>query len=82
MQSYVFEGVGHLPGHPYNIQVDPKVRPKQTLVRPIPIHLKEAFNQELDKMLHGGYIKPVHEVTPWINIYVIVESKDKQVAWI
>ena len=73
----VFEGVGHFPGQPFHIQVDPKVPPEQTPVRPVPVHLKEAFKQELDKMLQAAYIKPVHEATPWINSYVIVEGKDK-----
>ena len=73
----VFEGVGRFPGPPYHIQVDPKIPPKQTPLRPVPIHLKEAFKQELDKMLQAGHIKPVHEATPWINSFVIVEGKDK-----
>ena len=47
-------------------------------MRPVAVHLKEAFQQELDKMLQAGYIKRVHEGTPWINSYVIVEGKDKQ----
>ena len=72
----VFEGVGHFPGPPYHIQVDPKIPPKQTPVRPVPVHLKEAFKQELDKMLQAGHLKPVHEATPWINSYVIVEGHD------
>ena len=74
----VFEGVSHFPGKPYHIQVDPKVPPKQTPVRPVAVHLKEAFKQELDKMLQAGYIKPVHAATPWINSFVIVEGKDQQ----
>ena len=73
----VFEGVGCFPGPPYHIQLDPKVPPKQTPVRLVPVHLKEAFKQELDKMLQAGHLKPVHEATPWINSYVIVEGKDK-----
>ena len=73
----VFEGVGRFPGPPYHIQLDPKVPPKQTPVRPVPVHLKEAFKQELNKMLQAGQLKPVHEATPWINSYVIVEGKDK-----
>ena len=36
----VFEGIGKFPGKPYKIQLDPKVPPKQTPCRPIPIHLK------------------------------------------
>ena len=73
----VFEGVGRFRGPPYHIQLDPKVPPKQMPVRPVPVHLKEAFKQELDKMLQAGQLKPVHEATPWINSYVIVEGKDK-----
>ena len=73
----VFEGVGCFPGPPYHIQLDPKVPPKQTPVRPVPVHLKEAFKQELDKKLQAGHLKPVHKATPCINSYMIVESKDK-----
>ena len=73
----VFEGVGRFSGPPYHIQVDPNVPPKQTPVRPVPVHLKEAFKQELDKMLQAGQLKPVHEATPWINSYMVVEGKDK-----
>ena len=41
------------------------------------MHLKEAFQQEIDKMLKVGALKPVHEVTPWINSFLLVEGKDK-----
>ena len=37
------EGIGKFPGKPYKIQLDPKVPPKQTPCRPIPIHLKDTF---------------------------------------
>ena len=45
LQEYpdVFEGIGKFPGPPYHIQVDP---PKQTLCRPIPIHLKDVFQKK------------------------------------
>ena len=79
LQSYpdVFEGIGCFPGPPYHIQIDQSVTPKQTPCRPIPVHLKEAFQQEIDKMLKAGVLKPVHEATPWINSFVLVEGKDK-----
>ena len=73
----MFEGVGHFPGPPYHIQLDPKVPPKQTSVRPVPVQPKGSFQAELDKMLQAGHLKPVHKATPWINSYVIVEGKDK-----
>ena len=28
-------------------------------------------------MLQAGILKPVHETTPWINSFVLVEGKDK-----
>ena len=52
--------------------------PKQTPCRPVPIHLKDAFKQEIDKMLKAGVLKPVQEATPWINSFVLLEGTDKQ----
>ena len=43
----------------------------------MPIHLKEAFKKEIDKMLQAGIIKLVKEATPWINSFVLIEGKDK-----
>ena len=56
LQSYpdVFEGIGYFPGPPYHIQIDQSVTPKQTPCIPIQVHLKEAFQQEIDKMLKAG----------------------------
>ena len=53
LQEYpdVFQGVGKFPGADYHIQIDTSVPPKETPCWPIPIHLKEMFQQELNKML-------------------------------
>ena len=74
----VFEGIGKFPGKPYKIQLDPKVPPKQTPCRPVPIHLKEAFKVEIDKMLKAGVLKPIQEATPWTNSFVLVKGTDQQ----
>ena len=73
----VFEGIGKFPGPPYTIHLDPSVQPKQTPCRPVPIHLKETFKKEIDRMLQAGVLKPVTEATHWINSFVLVESKGK-----
>ena len=73
----VFEGICSFPGPPYQKKLDLSVTPKQTPCHPIPVHLKEAFKQEVDKMLQAGVLKPGYEATPWINSFVLVESKDK-----
>ena len=73
----VFEEIGSLPGPPYHTQIDPSVTTKQTPCCPIHVYLKDAFKQEVDKMLQEGVLKPVHEATPWINSFVLVKYKGK-----
>ena len=51
--SDVLERIGSFPGPPYHIQFDPSATAKQTPCHPIPVLLKEAFKQEVDKMLHA-----------------------------
>ena len=73
----LFEGIGQFAGEPYHIHTNPSITPTQTPCRPIPVHLKQTFRQEIEKMLTAGVIMPVHEATPWINSFVLVESTDK-----
>ena len=73
----LFKGIGRFPGKPYHIHLNLSITPKQTPCRPIPVHLKQTFQQEIEKMLAARVIKPVHEATPWINSFVLVESTDK-----
>ena len=73
----VFQGIGKFPGADYYIQIDSSIPPKQTPCWPISIHLKEVFQQEINKMLQAGVLVPVHEATPWINSFILVEGKDK-----
>ena len=72
-----FEGISRFPGPPYHIQLDPSVTPKQTPCCQIPVYLKEALQQEVNKMLQAGVLKPVQEATPWINSFVVAEGMDK-----
>ena len=73
----IFEAIGRFPSLAYHIQVNLNILPKQTPCRPVPIHLKEAFKKEIDKMLQAGIIKPVKEATLWINSFILIEGKDK-----
>ena len=70
--------MGKFLGKPCEIHLDPNVPPKQTPCRPIPIHLKDAFKQEIDRMLKAGVLKPVQKATPWINSFVLIKDTDKQ----
>ena len=73
----VFDGIGNFPGPSYHIQIDPSVTPKQTPCCLIPVHLKEAFKHEINKLLQAGVLAPVNEASPCINSFVLDESKDK-----
>ena len=73
----LFKGIGQFPGEPYHVHTNPSITPKQTPCRPISVHLKQTFRQEIEKMLTARVIKPVHEATPWTNSFVLVESTDK-----
>ena len=75
--SDIFEGIGRFPGPLYHIQVDPNITLKQTPCQLVPVHLKEAFKKEIDKMLQAGIINPVKEAIPWINSFILVKGKDK-----
>ena len=66
LQEYpeVFQGVSKFLGADDHIQIDSSVPPKQTPCQPIPIHLKEMFKQELNKMLQAGVPVPVQNLPP------------------
>ena len=78
LQEYpdVFKGIGKFPGPPYHIQVNPTIPPKQTLCRPIPIHLKDAFKKEINQMLQASVLLPVNKATLWINSFILIEKRD------
>ena len=57
----VLDGIGCFPGLPYHIHVDQSITPKQTPCQPVPLHLKEPFKQEIDKMLQDRILKLVHQ---------------------
>ena len=70
----IFEGIGTFPGKPYHINTDPSIPPKHLPCRPVPIHQQDEFKKQLNEMLDAGIIAEVHEATPWLNSFVIVET--------
>ena len=59
LQEYpdIFEVIGKFLGLPYHIHMDPKITPKQTPCRPIPIHLKDTFQEGISQMLQASQTK-------------------------
>ena len=73
--SDVSTGIGKFPGEPYKFQLKTNVQPARHAPRKVPIHLQDAFHKEIRNMEQLGILKPVKEVTEWVNRFVIMEKK-------
>ena len=71
----IFTRIGKFPGPPYKFQLKPNAKPARHAPRRVPIHLQEAFHQEIRNLERLGILEPVKEVTEWVNSFVIVEKK-------
>ena len=73
--SDLFTGIGKFPSELYKFQLKPNVKPTRHAPRKVPIHLPVAFHKEIRNLEQLGILKPVKEVTEWVNSSVIVEKK-------
>ena len=58
-----------------DFQLKPNVKPTRHAPRHVPIHLQEAFHQEIQNLEWLGILEPVKEVTEWVNSFVVMEKK-------
>ena len=72
--SGCFEGIGHFPGEPYKFHLKPEHKPARHAPRKVPIHLEDAFKEEIKSLVKFGILEEVKEHTDWVNSYVIVEK--------
>ena len=72
--SGCFKGIGHFPGEPYKFRLKPEHRSARHVLREIPIHLEEAFKEEIKSLVKLGILEEVKEHTDWVNSHVIVEK--------
>ena len=52
-----------------------KSKPARHAPRKVPIHLQEAFHEEIRNMEALGILEETKDVTEWVNSFVIVEKK-------
>ena len=71
----VFTGTGKFPGPPYKFQLKPNAKLARHAPQHIPVHLQDAFHQEIRSLEWLGTLEPVKEVTEWVNSFVTVEKK-------
>ena len=72
--SSCFEGIGHFPGKLYKFHLKPGHKPARHAPRKVPIHLEDAFKEEIKSLVELGILEEVKEHTDWVNSHVIVEK--------
>ena len=72
--SSSFESIGQFPGEPYKFHLKPEHKPARHAPRKVPIHLEDAFKEEIKSLVELGILEEVTEHTDWVNSYVIVEK--------
>ena len=70
----VFQGLGKFPGEPYKLRLKPDAVPAKHRPRRVPVHLQEAFHEEVEWLVKIDVLEKVTEPTEWVNSFVIVEK--------
>ena len=65
--SGCFEGIGCFPGEPYKLHLKPEYKPARHAPRKVPIHLEDAFKEEIKSLVELGILEEVKEHTDWVN---------------
>ena len=73
--SDVFTGIGKFPGLPYKFQLKPNAKATRHVPRKVPIHLQDAFHEEIRNLEALGILEETKDVTEWVNSFVIMEKK-------
>ena len=71
----VFNGLGQFPGEPYKLRLKPDAIPVQHRPQKVPVHLEEAFHEEISRLCKIDVLEPVKDHTEWVNLYVIVKKE-------
>ena len=70
----VFQGFGKFPGEPYKLRLKPDAVPAKHRPRKVPVHLQDAFHEEVERLVKIDVLEKVTEPTEWVNSFVIVEK--------
>ena len=70
----MFQGLGKFPGEPYKLRLKPDAVPAKHRPRKVPVHLQEAFHEEVERLVKIEVSEPVTEPTERVNLFVVVEK--------
>jgi hypothetical protein len=74
--SDVFDEIGRLPGPQYHIQLKEGYQAVQHRSRIVPHSIRQAYKEQLDKLVQERVITPVTQFTEWVNSIVPVTKAD------
>lgn len=74
----VFKGIGKLKEKQVILYLKPDAKPVVAPYRPIPFHLREKVDAEIQQMLKDDIIEPVDGPVEWISNPVIVPKSDPE----
>ena len=63
----VFQGLGKFPGEPYKLRLKPDAVPAKHRPRKVPVHLQDAFHEEVERLVKIDVLEKVTEPTEWVN---------------
>ena len=70
----VFQGLGKFPGEPNKLRLKPDAVPVKHRPRKVPVHLQDAFHEEVEQLVKIDVLEKVTEPTEWVNSFVIVQK--------
>ena len=72
--SSCFEEIGCFRGEPYKFHLKSEHKPARHAPRKVPIHLEDAFKEEIKSLMAQGILEEVRAHMDWVNSYVTVEK--------
>lgn len=77
--SFLFKGLGEIKNFVYDMKLKKDARPTVEHVRRIPVHVQDAFKNELQRMVDMHVIEEVTEPTEWVNAVVTVKKPNGKI---
>ena len=63
------------PGEPYKLRLKPDSTPAKHRPRKVPLHLQDAFHEEVKRLVQIDVLEPVSEPPEYVNSFVVVEKQ-------
>ena len=73
--SDIFQGLGKFPDEPYKLRLKPDSTQAKHRPQKVPLHLQDAFHEEVKRLVEIDVLEPVNEPTEWVNSFVVVEKQ-------